>query len=173
MIFAKEGRKSTGFLRWSGASEGDFIPGMSGQFITPMSVMKGPAMFSIAIIVLSLQACNRLLSDHWLWGAEEEEVSVEEGLAINPESCTVFLWRGQGPHNKNMPGHNPEAKGNCRSWGAAESAKASPPHCFVLFPIHPRIRRQSTTYDSVALASHSPASWPQLPPPPPPLIHNQ
>jgi hypothetical protein len=26
---------------------------------------------------------------------------------------------------------------------------------------------------SVTLASHSRASWPQLPPPPPPLVHNQ
>jgi hypothetical protein len=65
---------------------------MSGQFIAPMLMMKGPAMFSIAIIVLSLQACNKLLSDHRLQGAEEEEVSMEEGLATNPESCTVFLW---------------------------------------------------------------------------------
>jgi hypothetical protein len=74
MIFAKEGRKPTGFLRWQGASEGDFIPGMSGQFITPMPMMKGPAMFSIAITVLSLRACSRLISDHRLRGAEEEEV---------------------------------------------------------------------------------------------------
>jgi hypothetical protein len=65
---------------------------MSDQFITPMPMMKGPAMFSIAITVLSLQACNRLLSDHWLRGAGEEEVSVEDDLAINPESCTIFLW---------------------------------------------------------------------------------
>jgi hypothetical protein len=75
-------------------------------------MIKGPAMFSIAITVLSLQACNRLLSDHQLRDTEEEGVSVEEGSAINPESCTAFLWRGQGPHNKDMPGHNSEAKGN-------------------------------------------------------------
>jgi hypothetical protein len=90
MIFAKEGRKPTGFLKWPGASKGDFIPGMSDQFITLMPMMKGPTMFNIAIIVLSLRACNTLLSDHQLREAEEEEVSVEEGLAINPESCNVF-----------------------------------------------------------------------------------
>jgi hypothetical protein len=78
-------------------------------------MIKGPAMFTIAITVLSLQSCIRLLSDHRLRGAEEEEVSVEEGLATNLESCTLFLWRGQGPHNKDTPGHNSEAKGNCRS----------------------------------------------------------
>jgi hypothetical protein len=91
MIFTKEGRKPTGFLKWLGASKRDFIPGMFDQFTTPMPMMKGPAMFSIAITVLSLRACSRLLSDHRLRGTEEEEVSVEEGLAINPESCTVFF----------------------------------------------------------------------------------
>jgi hypothetical protein len=91
LIFAKGGRKPTGFPRWPGASEGDFIPGMYDQFTTPMPMMKEPTMFSIAITVLSLQACNRLLSDHRLWGAGEEEVSVEDDLAINPESCIVFF----------------------------------------------------------------------------------
>jgi hypothetical protein len=42
-------------------------------------------MLSIAIKVFSLRACGRLLSDHQL---REEE---EEGLAINPESCTAFF----------------------------------------------------------------------------------
>jgi hypothetical protein len=64
---------------------------MSNQFITPMLMMNGLAMFSIAITVLSLRACNRLLSDHQLREAEEEGVSVEEGSAINPESCTAFF----------------------------------------------------------------------------------
>jgi hypothetical protein len=69
----------------------DFIPGMSDQFTTPILMMNGSAMFSIATTVLSLQACNKLLSDHRLRGAEEEEVSVEEGLATNRESCIVFF----------------------------------------------------------------------------------
>ena len=56
-----------------------------------MLMMKGLAMFSITITVLSLRACNRLLSDHQLREAEEEGVSVEEGLAINPKSCTAFF----------------------------------------------------------------------------------
>jgi hypothetical protein len=37
---------------------------MFNQFTTPMPMMKGPVMFSIAITVLSLRACSRLLSDH-------------------------------------------------------------------------------------------------------------
>jgi hypothetical protein len=39
MISAKKGRKHTGFLRWSGASEEDFTPGMLGQSIMPVQVM--------------------------------------------------------------------------------------------------------------------------------------
>jgi hypothetical protein len=89
MIFAKEGRKHTCFLNWPGASEEDFIPGMSGQFITPMPTMKGPIMLRAAIIAHSLRACSRLVTDHQLQGAEEEEALVEEGSAINPGSCTA------------------------------------------------------------------------------------
>jgi hypothetical protein len=62
------------FSEMTMASEGDFIPGMSDQFITPVQMIKGPAMFSIAITVLSLRACNRLLSDHQLREVEQEEV---------------------------------------------------------------------------------------------------
>jgi hypothetical protein len=36
--------------------EGGFILGMSGPFTTPMPMMKGPAMLSIVIKILSLQA---------------------------------------------------------------------------------------------------------------------
>jgi hypothetical protein len=64
-----------------------------------------------------------------------------------PRNCTVFFVARTRAHNKDMPGHNSEAEGNCWSWGAAESAEASPPHRFMLFSIHPRIRRQSITYD--------------------------
>jgi hypothetical protein len=77
-----------------------------------MSMMKGPTMLNIDITVLSLQPCNRLLLDHRLPGVGEEGVLVEGNLAINPENYTAFLWRGQGPHNKNMSGHYLEAKGN-------------------------------------------------------------
>jgi hypothetical protein len=91
MIFAKEGRRHTGFLRWPGASEEDFTPGMSDQSTTPIPTMIGPAMLNIAIIILRLRACNRLLSDRQLREVEEEEVLVVEGLEINPKSCTAFF----------------------------------------------------------------------------------
>jgi hypothetical protein len=66
MISAKEGRKHTGFLRLPGASEEDFIPGMSGQFITPMPMMIGPIVLRATIIAHSLRACNRLATGHQL-----------------------------------------------------------------------------------------------------------
>jgi hypothetical protein len=62
---------------------------MSNQFITPIPTMKGPIMLRKAIIAHSLQACSRLLSDHQLREAEEEEASLEEDSAINLESCTA------------------------------------------------------------------------------------
>jgi hypothetical protein len=52
-----------------------------------MPTMKGPIMLRAAIIAHSLRACSRLLTDHQLWEAEEEEASMEEGLVINLESC--------------------------------------------------------------------------------------
>jgi hypothetical protein len=42
------------------------------------------------IIAHSLWACRRLLTDYKLREAGEEEASVEEDSAINPESCSAF-----------------------------------------------------------------------------------
>jgi hypothetical protein len=39
MIYAKEGRKHTSFLRWPGASEEEFTVGMSGRSTIPTQVM--------------------------------------------------------------------------------------------------------------------------------------
>ena len=46
-------------------------------------------MLKAAIIAHSLRACSRLLIDHQLHEAEEEEASVEEGSAINAESSNA------------------------------------------------------------------------------------
>jgi hypothetical protein len=63
---------------------------MSGQYITPMPTMKGLIMLKEAIIAHSLRACSRLLIDHQLREAEEEEALVEGGSVINPGSCTAY-----------------------------------------------------------------------------------
>jgi hypothetical protein len=84
------------------ASEEDFIKGMSGQSIAPMPTMKGPIMLRAAIIAHSLRACSRLLTDHQLREAEEEEASVEEGSVIHPGNCTAsFVARTRAT----QPGH--------------------------------------------------------------------
>jgi hypothetical protein len=41
MIFDKEGKKLTDTLKWPGASEEDYTPGMLGQSIMPTQVMTG------------------------------------------------------------------------------------------------------------------------------------
>jgi hypothetical protein len=56
---------------------------MSGQSIIPMPTMKGPTMLRAIIIAHSLRACNKLLTNHQLQEAEEEEASVEEGSVIS------------------------------------------------------------------------------------------
>jgi hypothetical protein len=92
--------------------EEDFIPGMLDQFITPMPTMKGPIMLRTAIIAHSLRAYSRLLLDHQLREAKEEEASLEEDSAINLESCTSsFVVRIRAIQQGHV-GHNLEAKGN-------------------------------------------------------------
>jgi hypothetical protein len=62
------------------------------------------------------------------------------------KALLLILWRRQGPHYKNLPSYNSEAKGDCRSWSAAESAEASFTYCFILFSLCTRVRRQPTTF---------------------------
>jgi hypothetical protein len=63
---------------------------MLGQSIIPTLTMKGPKMLRAVIIAHSLWAYNKLLIDHQLREAEEEEALVEKGSVISPESCSAF-----------------------------------------------------------------------------------
>jgi hypothetical protein len=155
------------------ASEGDFIPGMYDQFITPMLMMKGLAMFSIAITVLSLRACNRLLSDHQLREVEEEGVLVEEGSTINPESCTAFFCGKDKGHTTRTCQVTIQKKKEIVEAEARQSQPKQVLHttsCYSPYILEYVGNQQPTT--SVASASHSRTSWPQLPPSPP-LVLNQ
>jgi hypothetical protein len=38
---------------------------------------------------------------------------VEEGTVAAQDIVLPFLLRGQGTHNEDVPGHDPNAKGNC------------------------------------------------------------
>jgi hypothetical protein len=146
MIFAKEGRKHTGFLKWLGALEEDFIPGMLGQSIIPMPTMKGPTMLIAVIIAHSLRACSKLLTDHQLWEAEEEEASVEEGSVINQGSCTAFFVARTKVTQRGRARSRSQSKRKLLKprRGIISRSRSS---SFGLLSIHPRIRRQPTAYD--------------------------
>jgi hypothetical protein len=136
-------------------------------------MMKGPLMFSIAITILSLRACSRLLSDHRLRGAEEEEVSVEESLAINSKICTVFFCGEDKGHTTRTCKVTIQEQKEIAEDEVRQSQPKQVLHtalCYSPYISEYVGNQQPTTF--VASTSHSPTSWPQLPPPPP-LIHNQ
>jgi cytochrome c5 len=86
MIFAKEGKKHTGFLRWPGASEEKFTPGTSGQSTIPTRVMTKEVNLKGSNTASSLQGHNKAPSGHQPQEAEAAEAS-EEGMEISPEDC--------------------------------------------------------------------------------------
>jgi hypothetical protein len=112
-----------------------------------MPMMKGPTILRAAIRAHSLWPCNRLLTDHQLREAGEEEASVEEGSAINPGSYSAFSVVRTRVTQQGRAKSRPEIERNCRSQSKAEPAEAGPPYCFVLLSVHPRVRRQPTAYD--------------------------
>jgi hypothetical protein len=89
MIFAKEGRKLTDFLRWPGASEEDFISGTSGQFIMPIQVMIEEANHKGSITATSHQGHNKAPFGHQPQEAEGVEAS-EEDMEISPEDYIAY-----------------------------------------------------------------------------------
>jgi hypothetical protein len=86
MISGKEEKKLTDTLRWPGASEEDFTPGMSGQSITPAQVMIGEANPKGNSIAPNHQGRNKVPSGHQLQEAEGAEAS-EDDTEINPGDC--------------------------------------------------------------------------------------
>jgi hypothetical protein len=89
MISAKEGRKLTGFLRWSGASEEDFTPDTLDQSIMPIQVMIEEVNPKGNITAPSHQGHNKAPSGHQLQGAEGTEASVED-TEIIPEDYIAY-----------------------------------------------------------------------------------
>jgi hypothetical protein len=90
MISAKEGRKLTGFLRWPGASEEDFIPGMSGQFIMAIQVMIEEANHKGSSTAPSHQGHNKAPLGHQPQEAEGAE-ALEEDTEISPEDYIAYF----------------------------------------------------------------------------------
>jgi hypothetical protein len=88
MIFGKEGKNPTDTLKWTGASEGDFTPGMSGQSIMPAQVTTGETKPKGSNIAPSHQGRNKVPSGHQLQEAEGAEASKED-MEMNPGGCFV------------------------------------------------------------------------------------
>jgi hypothetical protein len=90
MISDKEGRKLTGFLRWSGASEEYFTPGTSGQSIMPIQVMKEEVNPKSNSTAPSQQGHNKAPSSHQPQEAEGVEAS-QEDMETNPEDYIAYF----------------------------------------------------------------------------------
>jgi hypothetical protein len=88
-ISAKEGRKLIGFLRWPGASEEDFIPDTSGQFIMPIQVMIEEVNPKGNSTAPSHQGHNKTPSGHQPQEAEGAEASKED-TEISPEEYIAY-----------------------------------------------------------------------------------
>jgi hypothetical protein len=89
MIFVKEGRRLSGFLRWPGASEEGFTRGMSGQFTILLKMMIKGVSSKGHNTPHRLRGNSKALSDHQLQEAEAPGAS-EEDLAINREESFAY-----------------------------------------------------------------------------------
>jgi hypothetical protein len=89
MISDKEGRKLIDFLRWLGASEGEFTLGMSDQSTAPVKMMTEEASFRGHITPHNLWDSSKAPSGHQLQGAEAAGAS-EEDMGISPGKSIAY-----------------------------------------------------------------------------------
>jgi PBP1b-binding outer membrane lipoprotein LpoB len=95
MIFAKEGRKLSGSLKWPGASEEDFIRGTSGQFTILPKVMTKAVNNKGHSAPRKLRGNSKALFGRQRQGAEATGASGKD-LEINQEkfiACSVVRAR--------------------------------------------------------------------------------
>jgi hypothetical protein len=89
MIFAREGKKLIGFLRWLGASEEESTLSMSDQSTALVRVMTEETSFRGPCITHSLQGSSKAPSGHQLQGTEVAGAS-EVDMGINPENSIAY-----------------------------------------------------------------------------------
>jgi hypothetical protein len=175
MIFGKEGKKLINILRWLGASKEDSTLGMSYRSIIPVQATTGGIIPKRNNTALSHQGCNKVLSGHQLHEAEGEEAS-DEYLEISPG--TYFVYSAE--KIRVIPQGHAKSRSRSREIAEAEARQNQPKKvlhtasCYS--PYVPKYVGNQQPTASVASASHSQASWAQLPPPPPlapALIHSQ
>jgi hypothetical protein len=99
---------------------------------------------------------------------------VEEGLATSPGNCTVFFCgedKGQTTRTCQVTIQKQKEIAEAEARQSQPKQVLHTASCYS--PYIPEYVGNQQPTASTTLASHSRASWPQLPPPPPPLIHNQ
>jgi hypothetical protein len=113
---------------------------MSDQFIIPARVTTEEASCKGHNTAPNPQDNNKALSGRQPQGAGAAGAS-KEGMGISLESSIAYSMEKTRPHYKNMPGHHSEAKEDCQSRGATESAEVGLTYYFMLFSLCTRICR--------------------------------
>jgi hypothetical protein len=139
---------------------------MSDQSTAPVRIMTREASFRGHSTPHSLRGSNKALSGRQLQGAEAPRAS-EEDMGISPERSICLFYGEDKGHTSRMCQMTilkqkeiaeAEARQN-QPKQVLHTASCHSPYIPEYVGNHPAV--------SVALASHSQASWPQLPPPPP------
>jgi hypothetical protein len=90
MVFAREGRKLTGILRWLGASEEDSTPGMSEQSTIPTQMMTWQITPRAASKAHYLWEYSKLRSYRLPAPRDRGGEVLEEDLALSPGNCSAY-----------------------------------------------------------------------------------
>jgi hypothetical protein len=163
---AKEGRKLTDSQKWLGASEEESTRGMSGQSITPLRVTTKE---------VSLKGHN---TPHNLWGQQQSSFRppTPRGRGArgfggrfgdHPRKIYCLFFGEDKGHTTRMCWITIQKQ---KEIAEAEARQNQPKQVLHTASCHsPYIPKYVGNHPvvSVASASHSQASWPQLPPPPP------
>jgi hypothetical protein len=167
MISAKEGRKPTGFLRWPGASEEDFTPGTSDQSIMPIQVMIEEVNTKGNSTAPSHQDHNKAPSGHQLqWAEGGRSFGGRYGDQPRRLYC-LFCGEDKGHTTRTCQVTIQKQKEIAEAEARQNQSKHVLHTASCYSPYIPEYVGNQQPMASAASASHSQASWAQLPPPPP------
>jgi hypothetical protein len=82
---------------------------MSEQSTIPTQMSTGTIILKVASTAHSLRERNKLPTGHMPREVEGGQTS-EEGMVINPRSCSAYSVAKTRTYHKDVPGHNPEAE---------------------------------------------------------------
>jgi hypothetical protein len=160
MIFGKEGKKLTDTLKWPGASKEDSTLGMLGQSIVPAQVTTWETKPKGSSIAPNNRGHNKVPLDYQLQevegaGASEEDMETSLGdcfvcSAVKTKATPQVRAKSRFRSRKRLPKPKHNRISRTRFY----------------IPLHAILPTSHST-TSITSASHSQASWAQLPPPPP------